>query len=187
MALASFVGDLRSGLVTSTIAAITRKHGLPLQVRVYGGPPEKLYEDVSERVVFDVKDGRLASVGPPTTTKLLPPLHGVTTGPELADAIEGSPLRSGWVWIDTRLMSSFELGPRAGLDAADQWNGDRLWDGLLGVRRVGEVAVVRLSGDRGLPSPAGATGGSSSGCAPGVQRAEAAVRGQARPPAELVR
>ena len=126
-----FVGDLRSGLVTSTLSEIARRQRLPLQVRVYGGPPEKLYEDVSERVVFDVKDGRLAPVGLTTMTKLLPPLHGVTTGHELANAIEGSPLRSGWVWIDVRLMSSFALGQRADLDAADEWNGDRLWDGLL--------------------------------------------------------
>ena len=126
-----FVIDLRWGVVTSTIREVTRRHGLPLQVRVYGGPPEKLYEDVSERAVFDVKNGRLVAVPPTTMTKLLPPLHGVTGGPELADAIEGSPLRNGWVWIDVRLMSSFELGPRANLDAADEWNGDRLWETFL--------------------------------------------------------
>ena len=125
-----FVADLRSGIVASTLGEVSRRQRIPLQVRVYGGPPERLYEDVSERVVFEVRDGRLAAFDAPTRTKLLPPLQAVTSGPDLADALSNFP-RGGWVWVDLRVMTSFALGPATGLAAGDEWSGERLWEGLL--------------------------------------------------------
>ena len=124
------VADLQSGLVASTIAEIARRQRIPLQVRVYCAPPEGLYEVVSERVVFAVQDRQLVPVGAATRTKLLPSLYRVTSGPALADALTSFP-RSGRVWLDVRILSSFEVGPRADRATAKEWNGDRLWEGLL--------------------------------------------------------
>jgi hypothetical protein len=125
-----FMADLRGGLVSTTVAEVARRQRLPVRVEVNGGPPEKLYEDGPDHVVFDVKDGRLAAAGTPTRMKLLPPLFGVASGPELADALASFP-RDGWTWIDVYVSTSFELGPRADLDPADEWKADRLWEGWL--------------------------------------------------------